>query len=88
MPKKVLGQWTEQDKQFARNLKAELGRRGKNYETLMRKTGRSQTAVYKRYHHPGTTTVDELRIFIQEAELSENDVLDFLFRERRRNANS
>lgn len=88
MPKSILGQWTQKDEQFVRNLKAELGRRGKDYKILMRKTGRSQTAVYKRYHHPGTTTVDELRVFIQEAELSENDVLDFLFKDRRRNDNS
>lgn len=82
MPKSTLGQWTQKDKQFVRNLKAELGRRGKDYKNLMRKTGRSQGAVYKRYNHPGTTTVDELRIFIQEAGLSEDDVLDFLFKDR------
>ena len=82
MPKVALGQWTQKDKQFVRTLKAELGRRGKNYEYLMRRTGRSQGAVYKRFNQPGTTTVDELRIFIQEARLSEDDVLDFLFKDR------
>lgn len=82
MPRVILGQWTQKDEQFARNLKAELGRRGKDCKNLMRRTGRSQAAVYKRFKQPGTTTVDELRIFIQEAELSENDVLDFLFKDR------
>lgn len=83
MPKVTLGQWTQKDEQFTRNLKAELGRRGKDYKNLMRRTGRSQTAIHKRYKQPGTTTVDELRIFIQEAGLSEDDVLDFLFKDRR-----
>lgn len=82
MPKVTLGQWTQKNEQFVRNLKAELYRKGKDYKNLMRRTGRSQTAVYKRYHQPGTTTVDELRIFIQEAELSEEVVLDFLFKDR------
>ena len=82
MPKVALGQWTRKDEQFIRNLKAELGRRGKDCKNLMRRTGRSQGAIYKRFHQPGTTTVDELRIFIQEAVLSEDDVLDFLFKDR------
>lgn len=82
MSKSTLGQWTQKDKQFVQNFKAELGRRGKNYKTLMRRTGRSQGAIHKRYKQPGTTTVDELRIFIQEAGLSEDDVLDFLFKDR------
>lgn len=82
MPRVILGQWTQKDEQFVRNLKAELGRRGKGYKNLMRRTGKSQGAVYKRFNQPGTTTVDELRIFIQEAGLSEDDVLDFLFKDR------
>jgi len=48
----------------------------------MRRTGTSQGTVYKRYAHPETMTVHELRGYIQEAELSENDVLDFLFKDR------
>ena len=82
MPRITLGQWTQKDEQFVRNLKAELGRKGKDHKNLMRRTGRSQGAIYKRFHQPGTTTVDELRIFIQEAGLSEDDVLDFLFKDR------
>lgn len=82
MPKVVLGQWAQKDEQFTRSLKAELFRRGKDYKNLMQKTGRSQSAVHKRYQQPGTITVSELRIFIQEAGLSEDDVLDFLFRDR------
>ncbi len=82
MPKVVLGQWTQKDERFIRNLKAELGRRGKDYKALMRKTDRSQTAIHKRYRQPDTITVNELRVFIQEAGLSEDDVLDFLFKDR------
>lgn len=82
MPKVTLGQWTAKDQQFVRNLKAELGRRGKNYKNLMKRTGRTESAIYKRYREPGTTTVNELRCFIQEAELSEDDVIDFLFIKR------
>lgn len=83
MPKVTLGQWTKKDEQFTRNLKAELGRRGKDYKNLVRRTGRSVSTIQKRYRQPGTITVDELRVFIQEAELSEGDVLDFLFKDRR-----
>lgn len=83
MSKSSLGQWTDKDKQFTRNLKAELGRRGKNYKNLMKRTGREESTIFKRYRNPGTTTVDELRCFIQEAELSEDDVLNFLFKDRR-----
>lgn len=82
MPKAVLGQWTQKNVQFARDVKSGLDKRGKNYENLMRRTGTSQGTVYKRYAHPETMTVHELRGYIQEAELSENDVLDFLFKDR------
>lgn len=82
MPKVMLGQWTEKDERFVRNLKAELVRHGKNYKNLMKRTGRTESAIYKRYREPGTTTVNELRVFIQEAGLSEDDVLDFLFKDR------
>lgn len=82
MPKIALGQWAQKDEQFIRNLKAELCRKGKNYKNLMRRTGTSQGAVYKRYREPETMTVLELRGYIQEAGLSEDDVLDFLFKDR------
>ncbi len=82
MPRITLGQWTRKDEQFARDLESGLAKRGKKNCDLMKKTGRSYGAIHKRYRQPGTTTVDELRIFIQEAGLSEDDVLDFLFKDR------
>ena len=69
MPRVILGQWTQKDEQFVRNLKAELGRRGKGYKNLMRRTGKSQGAVYKRFNQPGTTTVDELRVSLRSIKL-------------------
>lgn len=82
MPGVALGQWTKKDEQFARDLESGLTKRGKNHKNLMKKTGRSYSAIHKRYKQPETITVAELRVFIQEADLSEGDVLDFLFRNR------
>lgn len=82
MPKSTLGQWTQKNEQFARDLESGLAKRGKKNSDLMKKAGRSYSAIRKRYRQPGTTTVDELRVFIQEARLSEDDVLNFLFKER------
>ncbi len=79
MPKRTLGRWTQRDEQFTRNLKAGLIRNGKDYRNLMRRTGRGQSTVHKRYTQPGTITVDELRGFIQEAQLSKEDIIDLLF---------
>lgn len=75
----TVGQWTGKNEEFTRNLKAGLTREGRDYKDLMRRTGRSQSAIYARYNRPGTITVDELRGFIQEAKLSEEDVLNLLF---------
>lgn len=83
MSRQLLGQWTVKDKQFIANLKAELGRNGKNYKSLMKLSGRSQSAIYKRYRAPETITVEELRIFIQAANLSKEDITDFLFKDGR-----
>ncbi len=79
MPKVSLGKWTERDAQFTLNLQAELHRRGKNYKNLMRRTGRSQSTIFKRYEQPETITVQELRGFIQEAQLPKEDVIRLLF---------
>lgn len=81
MPKVLpIGLWETKNERFVRNLKAELCRKGKDYRNLMKRTGRSQSAIYKRYHEPDTMTVSELRGFIQEADLSEAVILDFLFK--------
>lgn len=82
MAKKLLGQWTEKDERFTKRLKGRLTDNGKTYKNLVKRTGKSHSVIYKRYHHPETTTVEELRIFIQEAGLSEEDILNFLFKDR------
>ncbi|MDE5965862.1 MAG: hypothetical protein K2G89_03425 [Lachnospiraceae bacterium] len=79
MGKVTLGQWTQKDEQFTRILKAELGKKGKDYKNLMRRTGRSQSNIHRKYREPDRITVGDLRGFIQEAGLSREDVCDFLF---------
>lgn len=81
MPKVRLGQWAEKDVQFARDLKAGLTKRGKDYKNLARRTGRAQSTVFKRYDKPDTITVNELRGYIQEAQLSKEEIIAFLFME-------
>lgn len=85
MPKVNLVQWTEKNNRFVRVLKSSLVKEGKNYKSLMIRTGKSQGSIYKRYNDPETITVSELRGFIQELDISENDILDFLFLKRRDN---
>ena len=81
MAKVTVGQWTQKNEEFSKILKSGLARRGKSYKDLMRRTGRCQSVIHGRYHRPETITVGELREFIQEADLSKEDVLNLLFKD-------
>ena len=81
MAKRTVGQWTQKNEDFSNALKSGLVRRGKGYKELMRRTGRCQSVIHERYRRPETITVGELREFIQEADLSKEDVLKLLFRD-------
>ncbi len=83
MGKVTLGKWTSKNEQFTRKLKSGLVSEGKNYKNLMKRTGISLSTIYKRYDAPESIRVSELREFIHEAKLSEDDILDFLFADRR-----
>lgn len=81
MAKRTVGQWTQKNEEFTCTLKSGLVRKGKGYKELMRRTGRCQSVIHERYRHPEKITVGELREFIQEADLSKEDVLKLLFKD-------
>jgi len=81
LPKVSIGQWTQKDKEFSNILRGGLIAHGKDYKELVRRTGKSHSTIYTRYHKPETITVEELRIFIQLAGLSKESVLKLLFKD-------
>ena len=79
MPKVSVGLFTEKNARFIRNVKAGLVKNGKENKDLTSRTGRSTRTVYNKYRHPEKLTVTELRAYIKEASLREQEVLDFLY---------
>ena len=79
MPKVSVGLFTEKNARFIRNVKAGLVKNGKENKDLTSRTGRSTRTVYNKYRHPEKLTVTELRAYIKEASLPEQEVLDFLY---------
>lgn len=79
MPKSTLGQWTEKNNQFTRDLRSCLERKGKNYKNLASRAGTSESLIFKRYRHPEELSVRELRAYILEADIPEEYILNFLF---------
>ena len=79
MPKVSVGLFTEKNARFVRNVKSGLVKNGKENKDLTSRTGRSTRTVYNKYRYPEKLTVTELRAYIKEASLPEQEVLDFLY---------
>lgn len=79
MPKVILGEWTEKDRQLSRNLKSCLIRSGKKEADVARKAGNTLPTIYNHYRQPGNITIRELRAFIQVADVPKEDILDALY---------
>ena len=82
MPKVSVGLFTEKNARFVRNVKAGLVKNGKDYKDLVKRSGTSSKTVFTKYHYPEKLTVTELRAYIKEASLPEQEVLDFLYEDR------
>ena len=79
MPKVSVGAFTEKNTRFVRNVKAGLVKNGKDYKDLVKRSGTSFKTVFTKYQYPEKLTVTELRAYINEASLPEQEVLDFLY---------
>lgn len=79
MPKVTLGRFTEKDKRFIKNIRAGLLKKEKNANDLAAKSGTCSKTVYNRYEKPANMTVKELRAYIKESGVSQEEVIDFLF---------
>ncbi len=79
MPKVILGEWTEKDRQLSRNLKSCLIRAGKKNADVARKAGNTAHTICNHYKRPELITVKELRAFIQVANVPKEDILDALY---------
>ena len=79
MPKVSVGLFTEKNRRFIRNVKSGLVKNGKESKDLTIRTGRCVKTVYNKYKEPEKLTVTELRAYIKEASLPEQEVLDFLY---------
>lgn len=83
MPKtNLVNPWKAKDERFGRNIKAGLARQKRTYKDLAVRADISAPTVYVRYREPETMTVKELRAFIETAKLSEEEVLDLLYRNK------
>ena len=68
MPKVSVGLFTEKNARFVRNVRSGLVKNGKESKDLT-----------TRNKEPEKLTVTELRAYIKEASLPEQEVLDFLY---------
>ena len=84
MPKvKPLGRFTEKNNKFSKVLKAYMALSGKSYKELSARARVCDSTFYKGIAHPEGIRVNELRTYINEMGIPEEDVLDFLYLDRK-----
>lgn len=81
--KKTLGLYTEKDINFSRAIEACMKRSGKTAKELACKAHICLRSHYNRLERPGEMTVDELRVYIREARIPPEDILDALYLNRK-----
>ena len=82
MPKVILGQWTDKNNAFTRNMKACMIQSGKKYTDMAKRVGVSQNTFFCHCREPDRITIKELRAYVQEAKIPEEYVLNFIFQNR------
>lgn len=82
MAVKALGRYGEKDKMFARVIKSCVERQGIKPEDMVKRAGTCLSLYYKRLKKPEELTVRELRAYILEGKIPEEDILDFLYDKR------
>lgn len=82
VPKVSIGKWTQKDSDFSKNMKACMIICGKKYTDMARRAGVSQNTFFCHCREPERMTVKELRAYVQEAKIPEEQVLNFIFQGR------
>lgn len=80
---KPSGLYTEKDINFSRAIEACMKRSGKTAKELACKAHICLRSHYNRLERPGEMTVDELRVYIREARIPPEDILDALYLNRK-----
>lgn len=83
MPKVILGQWTDKNNAFTRNMKACMIQSGKKYTDMAKRAGVSQNTFFCHCREPDRITIKELRAYVQEAKIPENCILDLIYQKRK-----
>ncbi len=81
--KKALGLYTEKDINFSRAIEACMKRSGKTAKELACKAHICLRSHYNRLERPGEMTVNELRVYIREARIPAEDILDALYLDKK-----
>lgn len=80
---KPSGHYAEQDINFSRAIEACMKRSGKTAKELACKAHICLRSHYNRLERPGEMTVNELRVYIREARIPPEDILDALYLNRK-----
>lgn len=81
--KKALGLYTQKDINFKRAIEACMKRSGKSAKELACKAHICLRSHYNRMERPGEMTVNELRVYIREARIPAEDILDALYLDKK-----
>lgn len=82
MAKATVGTFTEKNKNFARLIMGNAKRYEKDGRKVSIAGGKCATMYYNRLKKPEAMTVQELRAYIKELQIEEEDVLNFLYQRR------
>ena len=83
MPKiKALGLYAEKNNDFSCAIESCMKRSRKKPVDLTRKADISLTTHYDRLKHPGRMTIDELRVYANETNMPEEDILNAIYLRR------
>lgn len=80
MAKVTLGRYAKEDENFIVRLEQCLiGQRKKARRDVVPKTGKSVQTYYQRIKDPSKMTVGELRVYVREAKMPKEDIIDFIY---------
>lgn len=82
MAKVSVGIFTQKNEEFTNLIKGNAIRYGKDGREVSVAGGKCGSTYYNRMRHPEDMTVRELRAYIKEMQIPEEDVLNFLYQRR------
>lgn len=76
----TLGQWTDKNNAFIDEIRGKVKKLKKNGRKLSIACGMGGSTYYSRMKNIEDMTVKELRVYVKELEIDEEELLNFIYR--------